>query len=100
MNAREFIDLVESAEYNYLVKISGVEDRFWEQAFGRQVDSLKKVKEFLASAESTHVGAKGKATLAVVRGWIKDNKPSQYYAKWKKDSGEYKDDSVEIHYKK
>jgi hypothetical protein len=67
--------------------------------FGRQLGDLRKVQEWKKSAKSTHVGSKGKATLPAVRKWVKEVKPSEFYAKWKMDSPNYKDDSVEIFYK-
>ena len=31
--------------------------------------------------------------------WVKENKPSEFFASWEKDSSSYKDDSVEIFFK-
>jgi hypothetical protein len=89
-----------SEGFNYAVNIEGIENEFFKYAFGRQLDDLKKVKEWMKSAKKYNVDAKGKPTLSSVKSWIKMTKPSEFYAKWKKDSSNYKDDSVEIFYKK
>ena len=86
--------------FNYVVKIDALSSNdFYNQSFGRQLDDLRKVQAFQSSAKSTHVGAKGKATLQAVKDFIKDHNPSEYFAKWKQDASMYKDDSVEIWYK-
>jgi hypothetical protein len=86
--------------FSYAVSLNGVDNEFFKQPFGRQLDAMKKVKEFTANAKKGYVGAKGKSTLASVKEWVKLNQPTQFYAKWKSDSSSYKDDSVEIHYTK
>lgn len=85
-------------EFNYAVNIKGVESRFWEKPFGRQIDSLKIIRDFQKTAKKDYVSAKGKPTITAVKSWIKINKPLYFYAKWPKDSTNYKDDSVEIFY--
>lgn len=87
------------SKFSYAVEVSGVAKDFFKQPFGRQIDDMKKLKEFMSSAKKTHVGAKGKSTMAAVKAWVKEAKPSQYYAKWQSDSANYKDDSVEVYYK-
>lgn len=87
------------SKFSYAVEVSGVSKDFFKQPFGRQMDDMKKLKEFMSSAKKTHVGAKGKSTMAAVKKWVKEAKPSQYYAKWQSDSANYKDDSVEVYYK-
>jgi hypothetical protein len=84
--------------FSYAVNLNGADNEFFKQPFGRQLDTLKKVKEFTAKAKKGSVGAKGKPTLAAVKDWVKMNQPTQFYAKWKMDSKSYKDDSVEIYY--
>jgi hypothetical protein len=37
--------------------------------------------------------------MAVVKDWIKTNKPKEFYAVWKMDTSHFKDDVVEIFYK-
>ena len=34
--------------------------------------------------------------MTAVKEWVKENKPSEFYALWEKESSFYKDDSVEI----
>lgn len=85
--------------FNYAVQIDGLDNEFPSYPFGRQLSDIKKLKEWKKDAKKGYVGAKGKATMTAVKAWIKDNKPSEFYAKWKPDSSSYKDDSVEIFYK-
>lgn len=89
----------DSSTHNIIVKIKGVDKEFYKAPFGRQLDDLKKVKAFIETAKSYYVGAKGKGTLAAVKQWIKATNPSEYYAKWRKDSSNYKDDSVQVYYR-
>jgi len=89
-----------SDRHNYVGQINDLDsNEFFKQPFGRQLDDLKKVKKWKETAKKEYVGAKGKPTLPAVKRWIKDNKPSEYYAMWRQDSSSYKDDSVEIWYK-
>ena len=60
---------------------------------------MKKLKEFKTNSKSIRVDAKGKATMTAVKEWVKENKPSEFFASWEKDSSSYKDDSVEIFFK-
>jgi hypothetical protein len=108
--AKESVDLLEakkdkpafgsSGGFSYAVNVDGIDNEFLNQPFGRQLDSMKKVKEFMGKAKKGYAGAKGKSTLAAVKDWVKLNQPTQFYAKWKSDSSSYKDDSVEIYYTK
>jgi len=84
---------------NYAYKVEGVNTDFHTMPFGRQLDDMRKIREFMEGATSYHVGCKGKASLSAVRQWIKERKPTQFYAKWRADSANWKDDSVEIFYK-
>ncbi len=85
-------------EYNYAVNVDGVDSKFYTLPLGRQLDDLKKIQKFTDTAKTTHIGAKGKATLSAVKDWVKDMKPTQYYAKWQEDSSNWKADSVELFY--
>lgn len=88
----------EHDKFSYAYKLDDVEAGFHKAPFGRQLDDWKKIKAFKENAKSTHVGAKRKATLAAVKAWVKEFKPSQFFAKWQADSSMWKDDSVEIWY--
>lgn len=82
---------------SYAVKLDTLSrNDYFTQVFGRQIDDLKKIGEFKATAKTTHVGAKGKATLAAVKKWIKFRQPTQFYASWGADSPNWKDDCVQI----
>lgn len=85
-------------DFTYAYKVDGITPGFHTAPFGRQLDDLKKARTFMESAKSYHVGAKHRSTLAAVREWVKEHKPSQFYAKWTSDSDNYKDDSVQIFY--
>jgi len=86
------------SKFNYVVKVENVDPKFYLKPFGRQIDDLKLIDSFKKTAKKDHVGCKGKPSLSAVKAWIKATKPKFYYAKWRKDSSEYKDDSVEIFY--
>lgn len=87
-------------EFNYAVNVKGLESNgFYTKSFGHQISDLRKIQEFQNAAKKGYVDAKGKATLTSVKNWVKENHPQEFYARWKKDSSHYKDDSVEIHYK-
>jgi len=87
--------------FSYAVNIPTLDsNEFLKMPFGRQLDDSRKVGEWKKTAKKAYVGAKGKGTLPSVKKWVKENKPSEFYAKWKMDSSSWKDDSVEIFYKK
>ncbi len=91
-----------SEGFNYVVKINFLEDNsFYKLAFGRQLSDLRRITYFKEDKETktTHILAKGVSTLKSVKSWIKAEKPSEFYARWRKDSSSYKDDSVEIFYR-
>jgi len=86
---------------SYAVQVDGLDsNEFYKQSFGRQLSDLRKVQEFKKTAKTGYVDAKGKSTMASVKMWVKDVKPSQFYAKWQSDASMYKDDSVEIYYER
>lgn len=84
---------------SFAIKIDGVDSLFPLMPFGRQINDIQKIKKWKETAKKDYVDAKGKATLQAVKNWVKDNNPSEFYAKWESDSSSYKDDSVEIFYK-
>ena len=96
---KPYFGLNDTKKKNYAVQINGIENDFPSKPFGQQIDAMKKIKEFKTNAKSTRVDAKGKATMAAVKEWVKENKPSEFFASWEKDSSSYKDDSVEIFFK-
>ena len=92
-----------SEGFSHAVSIDALDsNEFFKASFGRQLNDLKRVREWKASqgVKTDHVGAKGKSTMAAVKKWVKEVKPTEFYARWKQDSSNYKDDSVEIFYKK
>lgn len=84
---------------NYAVKIDGIPNDFFKLPYGRQLDYRKELKKFQQTAKKSYVDAKGKPTMKSVKDWVKKHKPSEFYAKWRKDSKTSKDDNVEILYK-
>ena len=83
---------------SYAVKLDTLSQYdYFNLPFGRQIDDLRKIGEFKATAKTTHVGAKhSKSTLAAVKKWVRERKPTQFYASWPADSKLYRDDSVQI----
>lgn len=86
-------------EYNYAFRVESVEAEFYRRPFGRRLDSIRKAEAFCRRAVKYSIDCKGggKPTMSCVKKWVKENKPSQFYAKWKMDSSCYKDDSVTIY---
>jgi len=85
---------------SYAVKVDSLDsNEFFKQPLGRQLDDAKRLRTWKDGANTAWVGAKGKSTMSAIRRWIKENKPAEFYAKWKSDAPIYKDDSVEIHYR-
>jgi hypothetical protein len=85
---------------NYAVQVDGLDsNEFYKAPWGRQLSDLKKIEEFKKTAKVGYAGAKHKTSIKAVREWIKLYEPTEFYAKWKKDSPYYKDDSVKIWYK-
>ena len=88
-----------SEGFSYAVKVDGLSSNdFYKRGFGAVVSEASTLKRFKEKAKKGHVRAKGKDTLRAVRAWVKENRPSQFYARWKSDSPMWKDDSVEIYY--
>ncbi len=87
----------EAKGYKYAVKIDGVDGKRYINSFKEQVAKKSIVDKFLRNARKGYVDAKGKSTMAAVKRWVKENNPSQYYAKWREGAG-YKDDVIEIYY--
>lgn len=87
--------------FSYAVQINSLDaNDFFKQPFGRQLNDLKRVKQFKETAKSTFVDVKGKSIMPAVKQWVKDMKATEFYASWKQESSSYKDDSIEIWYKK
>lgn len=84
--------------FNYVVKVGGIDNTFPSKVFGQAMEDRKALVEWKKNAKFGCVGSKGKATLASVKRWVKENNPSEYYASWRADSSLYKDDCVDIYY--
>ena len=67
------------------------------QLFGRVLADHQKVREWQTKAKKEYIDSKGKAGMASVKKWIKENNPSQFYILWK-ESNFYKDDTLQIYY--
>ena len=87
-------------DFSYAVKINNLSTNdIAKLSFGRICEEYDKINAFKDTGKQTWVGCKGKATLASVKKWIRENKPAEFFAKWRRDSDWWKDDSVEIYYK-
>jgi hypothetical protein len=84
--------------FSYAVRLDGTDNDFLKLPFGRQLDGHRAAKQFQETAQTAYVGCKGRSSLAAVRAWVRENKPAQFFARWKADSPTWKDDSVEISY--
>jgi len=79
----------DSATHNIIVNIQGVNKEYYKVPFSRQMDDLRKVEAFMETAKTVYV--KG----PLVKQWIKKISPSEYYAKWMKDSSSY----IKVYYR-
>jgi len=87
-------------QFNHAVKIDALQSNFFfEQPFGRRINDMRYIDNWKKEAKKAYVGAKGKATLAAVKRWIRENKPTEFFAHWRADCATWKDDVVEIYYK-
>jgi hypothetical protein len=86
--------------FNYAVKVPGVDPHFFTYSFGRQIDDKWKINEWANGAQKGYAGAKGKATVSSLKEWVKVYQPDEFYAQWRQDSSNWKDDVVEVLYKK
>ena len=76
-------------------RVDGVDGTFVGKNFGRQLEMLRALKAFRDRAE--HV-AHVRGSQRAVKAWVKENKPSQFFAVWTPETDFYHDDSVEIFY--
>jgi hypothetical protein len=78
---------------SYGVKIDGIENDFVLKPLGRQ-EEWPTVRAFQTAARSTWIRAKhARSGTAALKRWVKDVKPSQFYAKFGED-----DDSFQVWY--
>jgi vacuolar-type H+-ATPase subunit H len=92
-----------SEGYNYAVNINSLDsNEFYTYPFGRGLNDRRKAAEFIKDSDvkTGYVDTKGKSSLPAVKQYVKENNLKEFYATWKKDSSNYKDDSVDIYYKK
>ena len=80
--------------------VESVTPGFHQKSFGQSLDDYRLIDRFRKDpkTKSCHVGAKRRSTLAAVKEWVKDRKPSQFWARWQSDSNHFKHDCVEIFY--
>jgi hypothetical protein len=95
---KKFIGTLE--KFSYAVQLNDFDATTLKGGnFGTQVKLNTVLKKWKKGAKSDYVPAKGKPTLSAVKEWIKENNPTEFYAKWQSDSSSYKDDTFEIFYK-
>ena len=87
---------------SYAFRVDGVDGGdFFGLPFGRRLDTTKKLIAFQDRAKHVeYADAKRKSALQAVKEWVKENKPSQFFAIWTSETDFYHDDSVEIFYAK
>ena len=75
-------------ENNILVNVPGVDSHYFHKPLGRQLADIQAIKAFKDTAKTYHIGTKHHASLSKVKQWLKENKPSAWYASWRKGEAE------------
>ena len=83
---------------SYAVCVEGVDGDFFTRPFGRQLDELRKIEDFKATAKHGYADAKWKPTISAVKEWVRLYEPKQFFAVWTADSRFLKEDSVQVFY--
>jgi hypothetical protein len=92
---KKFIGKIE--KFNYAAQLKDFDcSTLKNPNFVNQLKLQKFVREWKKGAKIEYVSAKGRPTLSAVKEWVKENNPTEFYAKWQSDSSTYKDDTVEI----
>lgn len=81
-----------------ICKINGIPGDYHKLPFGRQLDYLRAIEAFKASAKSTHLSQKCRSYKAAIKEFVKLNGVTEYYAKFQAGKDVY-DDSFEFFYK-
>ena len=86
----------------YAFRVDGVDGgEFFCSPFGRRLETMKKLIEFQDETEKhEYIRTKRRKILPAVKEWVKDTKPSQFFAVWNSETDFYHDDSVKIFYTK
>lgn len=81
-------------------KIVGLpsDKEFAGMAFGRQIEHLRKIQEFQASAKSTWISQKRQSSTKAIKEAIKLLGAKEYYCEFH-DEPHYRDDSFQFWYK-
>lgn len=82
--------------YNYVVKLNGVPSTITPDDL--ELTYSKIVNDFIKTAKRDNAPCKGRPSLPAVKRLIAAISPTQVYARWRKDSADWKDDSVDIYY--
>lgn len=66
------------------------------------IDDLRKVNQFIDIADRLYVSGKrkGGVSMSQVKRALKEVGADQFFARWKKPTSYYSDDSIQIYYKK
>jgi len=82
------------------LKITGVDRDCYNKPFGLSIDSIRKIREFKATALQDSIDCKGnKSVITCINNWIKDVQPTEYFCEWIAKSEYYSDDSITVYYK-
>ena len=86
----------------YAFRVEGVDGGdLFGVPFGRRLEAMKKLFEFQDETEKhEYIRTKRRKILPAVKEWVKDTKPSQFFAVWNSETDFYHDDSVKIFYTK
>ena len=87
----------------YAFRVDGVDGgEFFGLPFGRRLEAMKKLIKFQdeTAKHVEYVGTKRRKILPAVKEWVRDTKPSQFFAVWNSETDFYQEDSVEIFYLK
>ena len=71
--------------YLYAVQIEGVEPRFAQAAFGRQLDDLRAIEAWKKDAKQEWISTKprkGQKPLPALKKWLSSVGAREFYAKW------------------
>jgi len=84
-------------ERSYAFRVDGVDGaEFFGLHFVRRIPAFEKLIKF--EAETAKHVAYVKGSQKAVREWVREKKPSQFFAWWISETDFYKDDSIKICY--
>lgn len=79
-------------------KLNNVPKDFDKAPFGRQIEHLRTIQDFKASAKVVHISQKRKTSAAAIKEFKDLYQPSEFYCEFH-DSADCRDDSFPVYYK-